>query len=242
MHVSCRERNLSVIPTPLQGLIFGGSNHDAGCPQSSIYNNLGNVGPRIGFAYRLTADGNTSVRGGAGYYYERPNTVSFEDMVGVPPFALLSSGLSDVNFTDPYGSGGVANPFPQQFGPRNPGPDATFPQDISFTQIFDRHFRLPQVLTWNLTLERALKSDFLIRAAYIGNKGTYLGGTGDQESGLLQVNPAIYIPGTIDRRQHAASAYLSELRIYRFHQFGCGQQLQRGPAGSSEALLEGFLF
>ena len=91
-----------------------------------------------------------------------------------------------MNFTDPYGSAGVANPFPQQFGPRNPGPDATFPQDISFTQIFDRHFRLPQVFTWNLTLERGLGSDWLIRAAYMGNKGTHLGGTGDQEAGVCK--------------------------------------------------------
>jgi hypothetical protein len=217
-------------PNSPQDLIFGGSNHDAGCPQSSIYNNLGNLGPRIGFSSRLTADGNTSVRGGAGFYYERPNTVSFEDIVGVPPFAPIV-GLSAVNFTDPYGSAGVANPFPQQFGPRNPGPDATFPQDISFTQIFDRHFRLPQIFTWNLTLERGLGSDWLIRAAYIGNKGTHLGGTGDQESGLLQINPAIYIPGqsTEDNTQ--------QRRVYP--QFGFIDSINSGVNSNYDAVQLG---
>jgi len=48
-----------------------------------------NFGPRLGFAYRVTEDGNTSIRGGAGYYYEAPNTVAFEDVVGVPPFAPI---------------------------------------------------------------------------------------------------------------------------------------------------------
>jgi outer membrane receptor protein involved in Fe transport len=181
-------------PNAPVGLLFGGNNHDPGCPNSSIYNNPKNFGPRLGFAYRVTADGNTSVRGGAGYYYEAPNTVAFEDVVGVPPFAPIVN-FSDVTLADPYGSAGIPNPFPAQFGPVNPGPSATFPSDISFSQIFDRHFRLPMVLSYNLTVERGFKQDWMLRVAYVGNNGHHLSGTGDQESGLLQLNPAIYIPG-----------------------------------------------
>jgi hypothetical protein len=193
-------------PNAPQGLLFGGSNHDAGCPASSIYNNLSNLGPRVGFAYQLTSDGKTSIRGGAGYYYQAPNTVAFEDVVGVPPFAPIVNIL-DTNFTNPYGYANVANPFPGQFGPGNPGANATFPQDISFTQIFDRHFRLPMILTYNLTLERGFGSGWMIRAAYAGNKGTHLGGTGDQEAGLLQVNPSIYAPGATESNAQARRLY-----------------------------------
>jgi hypothetical protein len=181
-------------PNSPAGLIFGGNDHDAGCPASSIDTTLSDLGPRVGFAYQLTADGKSSIRGGAGYYYQAPNTVAFEDVVGVPPFAPIVN-LTDVNFTDPYGSGDVANPFPGQFGPSDPGRSATFPQNISFTQIFDRRFRPLQVLTWNLTVERGFGANWLLRAAYVGNKGTHLGGTGDQEAGLLQLNPSVYIPG-----------------------------------------------
>ena len=98
-------------PTAPVGMLFGGKNHDPGCPASSIYNNPRNFGPRLGFAYRITEDGNTSIRGGAGYYYEAPNTVAFEDVVGVPPFAPIinvgsSPGSPLVTLADPYGSSG----------------------------------------------------------------------------------------------------------------------------------------
>ena len=185
-------------PTAPVGMLFGGSHHDPGCPASSIYNNPKNFGPRVGFAYRITEDGNTSIRGGAGYYYEAPNTVAFEDVVGVPPFAPIvnfgsSTGSAWVDVADPYGtSGGVSNPFPGQFGPVNPtASTAIFPTGgISFNQIFDRHFRLPMVLSWNLTFEQGFKRDWMLRLAYVGNSATHLSGTGDQESGLLQLNPS----------------------------------------------------
>ena len=181
-------------PNAPQGLIFGGTNHDKGCPQSSIYDNLSNVGPRLGFAYALTSDNKTSLRGGVGYYYQSPNTVAFEDVVGIPPFAPIVN-ITNTNFTDPYGAAGIANPFPAQFGPSNPGANAAFPQNISFTQIFDRHFRVPMILSYNLTLERGFGKDWFLRAEFTGNHGAHLGGTGDQEAGLLSLNPSVYIPG-----------------------------------------------
>ncbi len=184
-------------PNAPLGLLFGGSNHDAGCPQASINSKPGNFAPRLGFAYRLTNDGKTSIRGGAGIYYSIPNTVAFQDVVGVPPFAPIIS-LTDVNFQDPYGSAGVANPFPAAYGGINKSTprSSQFPQGpLAFTQIFDRNFQLPVIYLWNLTLEREFAKGWLARAGFVGNKGTHLFGTADQESGLLAGNPAIYIPG-----------------------------------------------
>jgi hypothetical protein len=214
-------------PNAPKGLIFGGSNHDAGCPESSIQNNLGNVGPRFGFASQLTADGKTSLRGGVGYYYQSPNLVAFEDVVGIPPFAPIVN-LTDVNFTNPYGSAGVANPFPAQFGPSNPGATASFPQNISFTQIFSSNFRLPQILMMNLTLEREFGTNWLVRAAYMGVKGSHLGGTGDQEAGLLQLNPAVYIPG------QSTEANAQQRRLYP--SFGFVNSINSGVNSSYNAL------
>ncbi|MGO8787632.1 MAG: TonB-dependent receptor domain-containing protein [Terriglobia bacterium] len=194
-------------PNAPVGLIFGGNNHDPGCPAASINSNVGNLAPRVGFAYRLTNDGKTSLRGGAGYYYQPPNTVAFQDVVGIPPFAPIIN-LTDVSFADPYGSAGIPNPFPGEFGPRLPASSATFPSDISFTQIFSKDFRIPQILNWNLTFERQIGESWVVRATYIGNKGTYLYGTNDQETGLQALNPAIYIPG------QSTEANTQQRRIY----------------------------
>jgi len=183
-------------PNAPLGLLYGGSNHDPGCPEASINSKAANFAPRLGFAYRLTNDGKTSVRGGGGMYYSIPNTVAFQDVVGIPPFAPIIN-LNDVSFQNPYGSANVANPFPASFGGINKSASssAAFPQNISFTQIFAQNFQLPVVALWNMTLERQISTSFLVRAAYVGNKGTHLFGTNDQETGLFAANAPIYIPG-----------------------------------------------
>jgi hypothetical protein len=211
-------------PNSPPGLIFGGDNHDPGCPSPSIKTRAANFAPRLGFAYRLTDDGKTSIRGGAGIYYAIPNTVAFQDVVGIPPFAPIVS-IGPVDFKDPYGSLNAANPFPADFGSLNKtvGKDATFPPPppagvpLAFYQIFNQDFRLPVIALWNLTLERQLGANWLVRAAYVGNKGSHLYGTGDQEPGLLQANPAVYIPGqsTPDneqsRRLYPSFAFVNEI-------------------------------
>jgi hypothetical protein len=191
-------------PNAPRDLIFAG---DSGCPKAGIFANYANYGPRVGFAYQLTANGKRSLRGGAGYYYEPPNSLMYEQMVGIPPFAPVIN-FTDVSLADPYGSAGISSPFPAEFGPRNPGANAAFPSNISFSQIQDPHLRLPMVLSYNLTLEQGFGRDWLFRAAFVGNDGHRLYGTGDQESGLLQLNPAIYIPG------QSTEANTQQRRVY----------------------------
>jgi hypothetical protein len=188
-------------------LIYGGSHHDPGCPAAGIFADYANFGPRFGFADQLTQDGKTSLRGGIGYYYEPPNSLIYQQIVGVPPFAPVIT-LTGVSLADPYGSASIANPFPTEFGPRNPDRNAPFPSNISFSQIQDPDLRMPMVLSWNLTLERGLGQNWLLRAAYVGNSAHRLYGTGDQESGLLQLNPARYVPG------QSTEANTQQRRVY----------------------------
>jgi hypothetical protein len=208
--VACYEpgKQSQRFPNAPLGLLFGGSNHDFGCPASSVKSSAANFAPRLGFAYRLTNDGKTSIRGGAGIYYAIPDTVAFQDVVGVPPFAPIVTLLQTmsgnnvigpgVSFSNPYGSAGQANPFPQFFGGLNKSvpSDSPFPQGpLGFFQIFSQDFQLPAIYLWNLTVERQVGASWLVRAAYVGNKGTHLSGTGDQEEGLYQANPVVYVPG-----------------------------------------------
>ena len=51
-----------------------------------------------------------------------------------------------------------------------------------------RDYRIPQLITWSLRLERQFGKEWVASVAYLGNKGTFLQITLDE-------NPAIFGPG-----------------------------------------------
>jgi len=117
-------------PNALLNLMYGGDHHDASCPKAGSENNLGNFAPRIGFAHRLTQDGKTSLRGGLGYYYIPIETSQFNLFVDMAPFSPQFI-FYPVDFTDPYASAGVPNPFPGQYGLRIRAGRDLYPADVS---------------------------------------------------------------------------------------------------------------
>jgi len=171
------------------GLIYGGDNHDAGCPVSGMDSSWWNFAPRFGFAYRLTQDGKTSLRGGVGLYYTPIETTDFNAFSNIAPFAPTFR-FNDVAFEDPYGSAGIGNPFPAQYGPTVRGPDVDFTLPAAVRWTFAKDFRIPQIISWNLILERQIGRDWVVKAAYQASKGTYL-----SQAIVREINPAIYIPG-----------------------------------------------
>ena len=180
-------------PNAPAGLLYGGSNADPGCPsQTGSYPDRSNIAPRLGFAYRLGAAGKTVIRGGAGLYFTPPGNHDSNGLVDTAPFGPRFNFSGNLSFQDPFASAGIANPFPAQFGPTLPGSNAQFTLPVSVYGTIQRNWHMPELATWNLTLERQIGKDLVMRAAYAGNKGTYLA------SGVLgfrEQNPAIYIPG-----------------------------------------------
>lgn len=178
-------------PNAPLGLIYGGEDRDPGCPLGGSEANWGNIGPRVGFAYRLTRDNKTSLRGGVGLFYTPPQSSQFNPFTNIAPFAptFLFNG---VDFTDPYLSAGVQNPFPDQFGPTVRGPEATFITPAAIRAYFVNDWRIPQLATWNLILERQIGAAWVARAGYHGNKGTFLSLNGP----FREENPAVYVPGS----------------------------------------------
>jgi len=197
------------------GMLYGG---DTGCPTAGHDANLWNIGPRVGLAYRLTEDGRTSLRTGFGFYYTPIQTSNFNPYTNIAPFAGTFT-LQDVAFEDPYGSKGLANPFPQNFGPRVPGPDFVFAPINDIRAYFTRDYRIPQLITWNLRLERQLQNDWVVSLAYLGNKGTFLQVT-------LNENPARFGPG-------ATVGNTQQRRIYQ--DFGPVSRTEAGANSSYHA-------
>jgi hypothetical protein len=222
-------------PNAPPGLIYGGQNHDPICPVAGHDKNVWNISPRLGFAYRLTQDGKTSLRGAFGYFYTPIQSSSFNPFTNIAPFAPGFT-FNDVAFEDPFGSAGVPNPFPAQYGPRVPGPEATFVTPTELRAVFQKDFRLPQLATWSLTLERQAGSDWVFRGAYIANKGTYYFGAAENSR---EINPAIYVPGnsTVGNTQ-ARRVYQNFSRIghyesgnntsYQSFQLNAEKRLRRG--------------
>jgi hypothetical protein len=174
-------------PNAPLGFLYGGSNHDPGCPVGGSKSTWWNLEPRVGLAYRLTQDGKTSLRLGSGFYYTPIQSSNYNPFTNVAPFAGTFT-LTDVAFEDPYGSKGMANPFPANFGPDVPGPEFVFAPINDVRAYFAPDYQIPQLLTWSVRLERQLGKDWVASVAYLGNKGTYL------QLGIAE-NPAIFGPG-----------------------------------------------
>jgi hypothetical protein len=169
------------------GIIYGG---DPGCPWGKgAAAEPGNFAPRAGLAYSI---GQKSViRAGAGLYYMIPPSRIFNGLNGVAPFMPRYQLTGNLRFEDPFGSFGMANPFPAEYVGDS---GAAVPKDVPITvptQIYGSFTGLYRVTTlgsWNLTLERQVGTDWLLSAAYVGSGGYHLPGT-------YQMNPATYIPG-----------------------------------------------
>jgi hypothetical protein len=172
-------------PNAPVGMVFEG---DKGFPDGGMFDNLGNISPRIGAAYSLRSGSHPTVlRGGLGLFYIQPMMVLYNSFVTMAPFSPNVS-LTGVNFSDPYGSAGAKNPFPP-FAPTNPGPNSAFALPLTFS-FFNPHWHMGYVQAMNVTIEQQLAANLVVRASYVGDRGVNLQDFNEQ-------NPAIYGPGAI---------------------------------------------
>jgi len=146
----------SILPTPIL------TASQAGIPNSLRYSQKTDFAPRIGFAWRVTKDGKTVIRGGYGKFIDSP--------LG---FLILSSWAveaSDVaTFTNAIKGGKATYTFPYAF-PSNLAQPGTQDFDLSYAL----HYKDPYVQQWNFTIERDLGFQTGLRVSYDGSHGTDL--------------------------------------------------------------------
>ncbi|MBV8830526.1 MAG: TonB-dependent receptor, partial [Acidobacteriaceae bacterium] len=169
------------------GLLFPG---DPGVPKWGANGSYNNVAPRAGFAYDLTGDGRTSLRGGAGVYYDALLAGAYNNrFVDVTPFSpQFSVTTPPGTFSNPYV--GYTNPFPAPFPPPKNISFQPYPVlAITYDTSNNHKLQTPTVYNWNLSFERQLTGSWLLRLVYAGSRSNHL-------LEAMEMNPAVYIPGS----------------------------------------------
>ena len=161
-------RQSARFPNSPLGYIFAG---DAGCPAGGTDSTIALISPRLGFAYDLRGDGRTVVRGGAGLFSQPPFMGSFNNLEDSAPFSPQVQ-LFNVPFATPYQ--GAQQPFPQQYAPFVPDKNVSFATPGLSGVSFAPHWHPMQLWSWNLTAERQLLANTVLRVGYVGSKGTHL--------------------------------------------------------------------
>jgi Carboxypeptidase regulatory-like domain/TonB-dependent Receptor Plug Domain len=194
------------------GLFFPG---DDGVPQNGVENTYMNFAPRFGFAYDLSGDGKTSLRGGSGIFWDTRQSSFFNSRFAqVTPFSPQMTLVSPPGpFSDPFR--GIKNPFPSVFPPPR---DIQFPSPVVVITLDPRgKYNTPVTYNWNLTVERQLGKDWLLRAAYVGSRSNHLFRN-------VELNPAVYTPGSTlgtDQRRvftgYQSISLASQSGVSRFH-------------------------
>lgn len=180
----------SVYRNAPQGLLFVG---DQGYGSTIIPPDYNNFAPRIGMAFQLTPK--TVVRSAYGVFYDHNPAIMMNRSAQGQPFVTQSSITGRVSLSSPYGTAAPLNPAPVV-----PGADAAF-YPYGTWAIPSQSIRTGYMQNWNFVVEHQLTNDILLRAAYIGSKGTKL-------LNAMEINPGIYGPG-------ATAANVDSRRIYQ---------------------------
>ncbi|MBM3738864.1 MAG: TonB-dependent receptor [Acidobacteria bacterium] len=191
-------------PNAPRGLLF---QRDRGFENGIIPTQWNLFAPRFGLAYELRP--RTVIRSAYGIFYDTYMSIFNNRTAAGQPFVAQSVLNGPYRLSDPYAGGPILDPTPIV-----PGKEFVFtPYGTWGLQGPD--LKVGYMQNWNFVVEQQLGGDWLVRAAYVGSKGSRL-------LNSPEINPAIFGPG-------ATAANVNQRRIYQ--PIG-GLQLASGSAWS----------
>jgi hypothetical protein len=141
------------------------------------FNSNYNWGPRFGFAYKVTDDGKTVVRGGYGMAYDFVFLNPITNQRFLPPLIYAGSLTGTSSFTggNTYanlvaGTADLQKSLAASVGQLN----STFKNFGAISPAIAQNLANPQVQQWSLGVEREFAGNVVLKATYVATKGTYL--------------------------------------------------------------------
>ncbi|MEW5980292.1 MAG: carboxypeptidase regulatory-like domain-containing protein [Acidobacteriota bacterium] len=134
--------------------------------------------PRVGLAWDPRGNGRLAIRVAYGIFFDAMSTGS----------GLLSQApVSSLPWTQALQLAGPAVTFQDPYAVRPPPQPNTFVRPATVVAL-DKNARPPYAQNWNLSIQREIRSNYLLEARYVGSKGTRLPRN-------IEANPAIFGPG-----------------------------------------------
>lgn len=176
-------------PNAPAGTLFYG---DPGMPGRGYgFGKIANFAPRIGIVFDPRGKGQETIRAGYGIFFGA--TPLFLQAGTHAPFAgpvNVSESLGCQCLSNPYASNPAGNPLPV---PNPPPNTTTFPLFGGGFGNFELHPKPTYMQQWNIAAQKQVRN-WLFSATYLGNRTVHLE-MGDN------INPLVYIPGTVQGGQ-----------------------------------------
>ncbi|MGE5646719.1 MAG: carboxypeptidase regulatory-like domain-containing protein [Acidobacteriota bacterium] len=195
---------------------------EAGLPQKLVYDNWHDIGPRLGFAYRALEGRKSFVlRGGYALSYNLIPIYGWNDRMrmNMPFFGQYQNYTLTDSATSPDGinNWGLVN-IPTIVAGQNSADAVTFDRPLGIypgsdsLQIawFDPHQPTSRVHDWNLTAEKELMADTVLKVSYVGNHATHQ----DSYDDLNQMMPDYTWVATTGTMPLSGSDYYTKTRPY----------------------------
>jgi hypothetical protein len=168
----------------------------------SAFDRNWNWGPRFGFAWNPLGT-RFAVRGGYGISHDFIFLNPITSMRWQPPF-MYGLNLSPAQITGANSfSALLAGSAPIQLQMQAQVGTYGSAANLGSLSAVSQNLRNPQVQQWNLTVERQLGAGFVVRASYVGTKGTYL----QRSRPINTIAPGAFTPPqTLQEEQALAQA------------------------------------